>query len=255
MRSLRPFAAHDATIQTKLLTFILTYVLVPFVTALPLTAEPAPYPDPNQDQAAADAPARTTRLRRLLGKLITHGRLLIEDLTRRPSAMLIFSVAITFGAKDIALIIARLTRGLQLAAALKATLPNDKQPARRTCPARPAPAERKPRSRPTPRKAVLLALPTSKEIAERLHTHSIGDILVEICRDLGIHPRSFLWRELEGVIRENGGDFDSFAEAFERQSAISVETFCPPDLWRTPPPPSPAPRLPATAPAGATGPP
>src|SRR6185312_11970598 len=114
--------------------------------------------------APADAPARTARLRHLLNKLITRSKLLVQDLSRRPSAMLIFSVAVCFGTRDIALIIARLTRGLQLAAALNATLPSDPQPARRPRPARPAPAQRKPRARPTPQNTVLATLPTSKEI-------------------------------------------------------------------------------------------
>lgn len=70
-----------------------------------------------------------------------------------------------------------------------------------------------------------------------------------------IHPRSFLWQELEEIIRENGGDFDSYVQEFETRSATAIETFLPPDLWQDPPPPSPAPRLPVTAPAGGTGPP
>ncbi len=228
------------------------------MTAQPLTADPPQSPDPHQDQAAADSPARTTRLRRLLGKLITHAKRMAEDLTRRPSRGSAFWISVRFGTKDIALILARITRGLRMAAALQATLPKPHREDQRERPARPAPAARKPRTRPTPlprdnANSVLAALPTSREIADQLRHRPIGDVLTEICIDLGILTADDIWQELQSVLAENGGAPDKIAEGAEQRIAFSTDNFFPPDIGRSPPS-QPAPRCAATAPAG-TGPP
>lgn len=231
------------------------------MTALPLTADPPQFPDPHQGQAA-DSPARTFRLRRVLGKLITHAKRMAEDLTRRPSRGSAFWITVRFGTKDIALILARITRGLRLAAALQATLPKppqgDQREDRRERPASSAPDAHKPRTRPTPlprnnADSVLADLPTSKEIADLLRHRPIGDVLTEICIDLGILAVEDIWQELQSVLAENGGAPDTIAADAERRIAFSTGNFFPPDIWRSPPPQS-APRFAATAPAG-TGPP
>ncbi len=222
------------------------------------TAALAQPPDPHQDQAT-DAPARATRLRRVLRKLIRHGTLLAQDLTRRPSGMTVFWIAVRFGTKDVAQILARITRGLRMAAALQATLPKPQ----REHPARPAPAARKPRTRPTPPprndvNAVLATLPTSKEIADQLRDRPIGEILTEICTALGILTADQIWQELESVLLENGADPATVVEDSENRIANS-EGFFPPGIWQSPlapqqpTPPQPAPHRAATAPS--TGPP
>ena len=223
------------------------------MTAQPLTADPLHAPDPHQDQAA-DLPARTSRLRRVLGKLITRAKQMAEDLTRRPSRGAAFWISVRFGTKDIALILARITRGLRMAAALQATLPKPQ----REAPARPAPAARKPRTRPAPvprdnADSVLAALPTSKEIADQLRHRPIGDVLTEICIDLGILAVEDIWQELQSVLVENGGSPHKITRDAEQRIAFSTGNFFPPDIWRFPSP-QPAPRFAATAPAG-TGPP
>ena len=236
-------------------------VLVLFVTAQPLTADPIPCPDPHQDQAAAAFPARTTRLRRVLGKLITHGKRLAEDLSRRPSSITVCWIAVRFGTKDLALILARITRGLRMAAALKATLPEEREHPCSPRPACSAPAARKPRTRPTPlpaknADAVLANLPTSKQIAAQLRDRSIGDVLAEICHDLGILTADPFWQELEIALLENGGNFESVVEDSEKRIAFSHENFFPPDMWGRPPAnPPPSAARPADTAVTATGPP
>lgn len=229
------------------LTVFLTCVLVLFVSARPLTVDPPNNRDPNQDQAPADSPARTTRLRRVLRKLIAHGKQLAEDLTRRPSATTVFWTAVRFGTKDVALILARITRGLQLAAALHATLPKDRQPQRRARPARSAPDMRKPRTRPTPPQrndlnSVLATLPTPKEIAAQLRHRPVGDVLAEICIELGILTADDFWQELEIALVENGADRDRIVEDADERITLSEAAFFPPETRLSPP-------LPATAPA------
>ena len=228
--------------------------------AQPLTADPISAPDPPQDQAADAALARTTRLRRVLGILIAHGKRLAEDLNRRPASG-VFWIAVRFGTKDAALILARITRALRMAAALKATLPAEPDHQCSKRPARSAAAADKPRTRRTPPPAknadsVLADLPTSKEIAAQLRDRPIGDVLTKICRDLGILTVEAFWQDLEMVLLENGGSADSIAEDSETRITFSCENFFPPDTWApfpTRPLPA-APRPAATAPAG-TGPP
>ncbi len=152
-----------------------------------------------------------------------------------------------------------------MAAALKATLPEEREHPCPPRPARSASAARKPRTRPTPlpaknpagaTDAVLANLPTLKQIAAQLRDRPIGDVLAEICRDLGILTANSFWQELEIALRENGGNLDSVVEDSEKRIAFSHENFFPPDMWGRPPanlPPS-APR-PADTAVTATGPP
>lgn len=223
------------------------------------TAALAPNPDPHQDQAAAGLPARAAGLRRVLGKLIAHGKRLAEDLTRRSSGMTVMWIAVRFGTKDIALILARITRGLRMAAALQATLPAQPKPARRVDPARPAPGVRKPRTRPAPvprnnADSVLGTLPTSKEIAAQLRDRPVGEVLAEICRDLGILTADSFWQELEGVLLENGGDLDSVIQDADNRIALS-DNILPPYMRLFAPTPPSASTVAATTSAAATGPP
>ena len=231
------------------------------MTASAHTAEPPQFPDPHQDEAAANSPACTTRLRRVLGKLITHGKELAQVLSRpqRPGAMAVLWIGVRFGTKDIALMLARITRALRLAAALQATLPKEPPPPAR--PARAAPAERKPRARPAPRPrnsedSVLATLPTSKEIAALLRDCPIGEVLTEICLGLGILTVETFWQELETVLLENGADRDRIVQDAEQRTARCNEILPPAlrEAFQLDPPSQPAPSLAATAPA-ATGPP
>ena len=228
------------------------------------TAALAQPPDPRQDQA--HTPARTARLRHILRKLIAHAEDLTWDLTRRPTGMAVLWITVRFASKDIPLILARITRGLRLAAALHATLPRPQREHQRENqreqPAQPAPAERKRRTRPTPQSSnhadsgAPIALPTSKEIAAQLRNRPIGEILTEICLALGILTTDPLWRELESVLLENGADCDRIAQD-SRDRIDLCDTILPPCFFPSkmpPPQPVPAPEPAGSAPA-ATGPP
>ena len=242
------------------MTFILTSCSFAARDRLAHTAAPAHNPDPHQDEAAANSPARTTRLRRVLGKLITHGKELAQVLSRpqRPGAMAVLWISVRFGTKDIALMLARITRALRLAAALQAALPKEPPPPAR--PARAAQADRKPRARPAPRPrnsedSVLATLPTSKEIAALLRDHPIGEVLTEICLGLGILTVEAFWQELEIVLLENGADRDRIAQDAKRRMDRCNEILPPAlaEAFQLSPPSQPAPSLAAAA--SGTGPP
>ncbi len=182
--------------------------------------------------AAATAPAptaepsRSGRLLGLVGKLIDYGRELAATLRQRSATTEFAVTARLFGTSDIALILARITRGLIRADALAAKLVRNAarldaaprpQPARTV--AKPASAARRQAAPPAdPR---LAHLPTSEQIAAEVRRRPIGAVIADICRDLGITPLHPLWRELQVVIIRHGGSFaglvrDLLRRAFPR---------------------------------------
>ena len=95
-----------------------------FLSAAFATAALPNDPDPTSDPASAPAPtqSRTSRLLGLLHKLIDYGLELACSLQQTPAVATLIIVARHFGTRDIALILARITRGLQLAGELEAKL-------------------------------------------------------------------------------------------------------------------------------------
>ena len=184
---------------------------------------PAPYrpregcrQDPGRRQAAATAPTRTTepsrvgRLLDLVRKLIDYGKELAATIRRRaftdPS-----SIICCFGTADVALILARIARGLHRANALEARLIRSADRLDAAPPA--APSQPRPRApRPTVAPAAaetdprLARLPTPAQIAAEVRRRPIGAVIADICRDLGIMPSHPLWRELQHLIIRYGGN-------------------------------------------------
>jgi hypothetical protein len=166
-------------------------------------------PDPSPDPAAAPAPppSRTGRLLGLLRKLIDYGLELACSLQQNPAVAALIIVARHFGTRDIALILSRITRGLQLAGELEAKL------VRRPLPEVVAqdlfriPVDRAPCSarRSAPRPG-LPDVPTAADIAAALRDRPAGDVIADICRDLGIVPSHPLWGEIWMVVTEFGGN-------------------------------------------------
>ena len=105
-------------------------------------------PDPHQDHAGAvaAAPSRSGRLLGLVRKLIDYGFELANTLRRRAAANDVGAMVRPFGTTDLAMIMARITRGLRLAGALEERLmrhpvPEEKKPASTS-----APSQRQPRA-------------------------------------------------------------------------------------------------------------
>ncbi len=162
-------------------------------------------PPPITDEARA---TRSGRLLALIRKLIDYGRELGATVRQRVAADPIFAKA-SFGASDLAVIVARIARGMRLAQALEArvlsrsaALDKGKSPRR----ARSDPRHRPPASPPTrdadPR---LARLPTAEQIAAEVRRRPIGAVIADICRDLGILPSHPLWREVQRATLEYGG--------------------------------------------------
>jgi hypothetical protein len=161
--------------------------------------------------AATEAPAdpKPSHAGRLLGlvrQLIDYGRQLATTLRINPPS---------FSAGDIALILARITRGLLRAEALEArvirdTVRLDAEPA----PPRAPSHRRSPPARPTndaseslvPGLDPGISLPTAEQIAAEVRRRPIGAVIADICRDLGIMPSHPLWSELQHLIIRYGGN-------------------------------------------------
>jgi hypothetical protein len=142
---------------------------------------------------------RANRVLILVRKLIEYGQDLARTVQQRAAAATLFTIAVHFGTRDMALILARITRGLRLAAALEARLVSGPaRPGAASAPTRAvtdgAPAGQTPADRPkrTPRPAgkrpALPDMPTAEEIAAALRHRPAAAVIADICRDLGIVP-------------------------------------------------------------------
>jgi hypothetical protein len=160
---------------------------------------------PDPDRAGADAFPRVGCLLNIVRRLVAYGTTLIGALQPGGSAYHRAVAMTAFGTKDIALIVARIKCGVLRAAGLEARL--------NQCVARghdlPLPSARPSTSRaqpasadapPRPARAEVLALlPSAEEIARQVRTRSIGTVIADICRDLGLQPGMMdgaLWQEL-----------------------------------------------------------
>jgi len=185
----------------------------------PLSTDRRPHPGPHQDQATTTAakPSRAARLLSLVRKLIDYGKAAAHTLQQRAAEAHPHLLALHFDTADIPLILARFARGLRLAAALEARLishPPQENPPTPVNAAPNAAAKRPQRTaRPPPRPASpavddprLAALPTAEELAAAIRRRPIGAVLANICRDLGITTGHPLWRELDQLIMQTGGN-------------------------------------------------
>jgi hypothetical protein len=147
----------------------------------------------------------------LVRKLIDYGRDLASTLHQRAAADPYFTRTF-FGSSDLKQVLARITRGLQLAGMLEARLiqraaqppaaPTTAAAASRSAPCTTRPAAQ----RTEPACADSADLPTAEQIAARFRRQPIGAAIADICRDLGIMPSHPLWREVARAMGVHGGN-------------------------------------------------
>jgi hypothetical protein len=202
----------------------------------------------------------------LVRKLKEYGRSVAEALRQRgieandPSR-----ISRRFGTKDIALILARITRGLLIATMLESrlvarlgrqerarpagtTTTPTTSPQRKPRAARAAqPAMRRVCEEPDPR---IAGMPTAEEIAADIRRRPVGAVLADICRDLGILPIDPVWRELHEAILVHGGNFARLFRDIMKRGMAWLEEL-PPEIREM----SLVPPYPGTAVASSTGPP
>ena len=161
--------------------------------------------------APASQPSRAGGLLGLVRKLVSYGTFLAATIRQRGLGNHPLIQGRQFGTTNIALILARIARGLLRAAALEARLHRsaarlDAPPPPRAPQLRVASAATEPRtprqragSSDTDNEALLAHPPTLEEIAAD-RRRPIGEVFADIVRDLGMVPAHPLWRELAPAI-------------------------------------------------------
>jgi hypothetical protein len=155
----------------------------------------------------------------LLVKLVAYGQYLAQSLQQHadaggtlPTGMLYF------GTNDLALIVARIMRGLHLASGLQPRLVRQAARPDPVAAPRHAPVERAPRTAPRAAKRPDLPdMPTAEEIAAAVRHRPAAAVIADICRDLGILPTHPLWQEVMTVLQGHIGTFMKFTKAVERR--------------------------------------
>jgi hypothetical protein len=146
----------------------------------------------------------------LVRKLIDYGKDLAATLPERVAENPYFAV-FNYATNDLALVLARITRGLLRAKALEERLARARGRARPDHHARPARQAAPQRShRPVQHAqdadADLLAnMPTAEHIAAEIRRRPIGAVILDICRDLAILPSHPLWPEIQKAVMHHGG--------------------------------------------------
>jgi hypothetical protein len=178
--------------------------------------------------AASAKPSRSATLLQIVRTLIDIGRQRLAAIRSQPGPEETHAIGRAFGTFNVALIVARILRGLRIAAALEdrviAAAPGlDTPPRVRTTSApsasRPPPRPKRPDSEDDAR------MPTDQEIAEMIRRRPIGAVLVDICADLGIGIDHPLWQELQWiVIDHNGTPEPVMIRTFQRLNAARLET-------------------------------
>lgn len=166
--------------------------------------------------------------------MVDHGKQMLANVRQNPTAEYLRHIGGCFGTRDLKLILARITRGLQMAAELETRIADHlgrfDRPLHVTARAS---AARKPRSRPAPQpqdqsNSVLAGLATAKEIADQLRHRPVGAVLIEICGDLGIMPSDPLWDEISHVVEDHGGSFLALWK--DATNRVAITNFVPPNV-------------------------
>ena len=192
--------------------------------------------------AASAKPSRSAALLQIVRTLIDIGRQRLAAIRSQPGPEETRALGRAFGTFNAALIVARILRGLRIAAALEhrviAIAPDLDTPPRARV--RAASAPRAPRPPPKPKRsdaqdddALLARVPTDREIAEMIRHRPIGAVLVDICADLGIGIGHPLWHELRSLIVDHNATPEpmmlrTFRRIFDFRRAI--EQGLPPDF-------------------------
>jgi hypothetical protein len=183
---------------------------------------------PPPQQAQAQGRSHIGRILGVLGVLILYGKNTAERLRQHAGTPAFTLLAKPFGTTDLAAVLSRIVRGIRLAVALHQRLT---ERAARGLDITPSPlrvrSPRKPRT-PRPRRQPasseaapdVVALPTPEQIAVLLRRKSVGVVIADICRDLGITPHDLgpeLWNELHYTIIEYGGSLSKYLADMSRR--------------------------------------
>jgi hypothetical protein len=173
----------------------------------------------------------------LVRALIDYGKQLAATLHQHTAENPYFAV-LNYATNDLALVMARITRGLLRAQALEERLIRLAASPNRQ-PSKPAPTKaaspRKPRARPAARPApddatLLTHPPTPEEIAAEVSRRPIGTVIIDIIRDLAIRPDHPLWEQLQKAVVNHGGSYLRLMKhVITRHIRLAAELVTPPE--------------------------
>ena len=192
-------------------------------------------------------PQRIAALLRVVRILLSYGRHLADTVSHRAAAPGFAAIAACFGTANLALILARLHRGILRATALERVL-LARAASRRDvmsatiCPSpnrAPAPRPTAPCQAPaTPRAPALthslgldhpanFRTPTLEQLEAQVRRRPLGRTIVDICLDLAVVPglcTGTFWNELFDLARSHGGSIPRLVhERWRREYAFSRE--------------------------------
>jgi len=194
----------------------------------------------------------------VLHKVIEYGHRLTILFQQAADTVSAAERFLDFGTTDLMVILARIKRGLLRAHAMEMALQRDPSLIKDSLylyPAPPLPSIRPPGPRPAPRhtrptraeredaenQALLARMPSVAEIAEQIRHRNPGDVLLDICRDLGIVPSHPLYMEISCLAIVHGGNTVPMSSLFSyrirRRAKVLAQQPQPPSLA---PPPEPA---------------
>jgi hypothetical protein len=199
-------------------------------------AKDAAPPSEPQPKAVRANPSMAVALLNIIRTLVDFGQKRLAAIqARQLDRQEVRDTGHAFGTFNLSVIVARIMRGLRLAAALEQRVvaasarPNLPQPLPRPRkPRAPRPTRRSKLSEQDDNNALLARMPTDREIAAMIRHRPIGKILDEICADLGIGPGQpqwqELWRQMRSVIAAHRGKVAThLARAFRRAAAAYRE--------------------------------
>jgi len=201
----------------------------------------ATQPAPPQDRPGQPVPRNIAALLVIVRTLLAFGRRLSATLERRAAKRSFSLIAQFFGTARLAVIRARIARGILRAEALEQLLlalaagddllPCEPvwRPEREPRPPalRQATGRAANRPGPSPKPEESLELPTPEQMQADVRRGAIGQAIADICRDLGVAPGlcdSGFWTRLHQSIRLYGGDFSQYeGEMLMRQIDFVAE--------------------------------
>ena len=174
-----------------------------------------------------------------------YGKELAASLCQHSETTDLRPVMRAFGTRDIARILARITCGLLRAQALEdkvlhnaAHLDTDPPPPQPAASTRSPSAPHPPHDRQLGPDLAPLDLPTPEQIAAKVRCQSIGAVIADICRDLGIMPNHPLWRELQALIDGYRGNYASLVIEILNRPSITLFESVPSARQSNPPTPA-----------------
>ncbi len=192
--------------------------------APPPSAAPAQSPGPHQDPASA-SPTYTVRLLGLVRKLIGFGTGIAAAVQQRTADQDRIPLALRFGTKSIALMLACIARGLRLAAVLEERLggpPARLNPAHATARALSPRPPHASRPAPPPPDDVRARLPSSRKIAAWYRHYPIETVLIHLRSHLGLTPEDPLWQEVNDILIEHHADRMRKAQEIRKQEQTAA---------------------------------